>query len=112
MINSQALTKGKGMTRRIDDAARLQDAEAVAAAALGFIASDAERLGRFLAATGLGPHNLRSAAAEPGFHAGVLDHVASDETLLLAFAADAGTSPERVMSARDALAGPPPDGDF
>jgi Protein of unknown function (DUF3572) len=40
-------------------------AEALAVAALGFIASEPERLGRFLAMTGIGPDSLRAAAREP-----------------------------------------------
>jgi hypothetical protein len=37
---------------------------------------------------------LRAAAAEPGFLAAILDHLASDEKLLLAFAAEARQEPE------------------
>lgn len=81
------------------------DPEAVAIAALGFIAGDPERLGRFLSLTGIGPETLRSAAGEPGFLARVLDHIAEDEALLLAFAANAGFAPEAVAAARRALAG-------
>ncbi len=49
-----------------------------------FLATDPERLGRFLAITGIGPEAIRTAAADPQFLAGVLDHVVSDEPLLLA----------------------------
>ena len=56
--------------------------ESVAIAALGFLAAEAARLERFLACRGLGPHNLREAAADAGFLAAVLDYVASDERLL------------------------------
>ena len=58
--------------------------------ALTFIAADPDRLGRFLAATGIGPGDIRAAAREPLFLAGVLDHIAGDEKLLLAFAGDTG----------------------
>ena len=51
--------------------------------ALSFIAADPERLGRFLAATGIGPGDIRAAAREPLFLAGVLDHITGDETLLV-----------------------------
>src|SRR6266567_3632008 len=78
-------------------------AEALAVAALGFIASEPERLGRFLAMTGIGPDSLRAAARESDFLAGVLDHVANDEPLLLAFAEDARIDPETVARARAAL---------
>jgi hypothetical protein len=80
-------------------------AEQLAVAALGFIAGEPERLGRFLAMTGLGPASIRDAACEPQFLAGVLDHVAADEPLLLAFAARHDLDPDTVMRARDALAG-------
>jgi len=48
-------------------------AESLAIQALSFIAQDPERLGRFLALTGIGPAEIRSAAAEPGFLTGVLE---------------------------------------
>ncbi|MGZ3284063.1 MAG: DUF3572 domain-containing protein [Xanthobacteraceae bacterium] len=82
-------------------------AEELAIAALGFIAGEPEQLGRFLAMTGIGPDSLRDAAREPRFLAGVLDHVAADEALLLAFAAANEIDPEAVMRARDVLAGEP-----
>jgi hypothetical protein len=80
-------------------------AEELAIAALGFIAADPERLGRFLAVTGIGPGSIRDAAREPQFLAGVLDHVAGDEPLLLAFAADNEIDPNAVIRARDTIAG-------
>ncbi len=76
----------------------------LAIAAVTFLAGETERLERFLALTGLGPQSLRAAAREPGFLLGVLDHVASDETLLLAFANENGIDPQDVERARAALA--------
>ena len=58
----------------------------VAIAALGFLAADTERLERFLALSGLGPHNLRQAASDPAFLGSVLEYIVSDEPLLLALA--------------------------
>jgi hypothetical protein len=75
------------------------EAQEIAIAALGWIAEDAERLQLFLAASGLGPQNLRSAARDSGFLAAVLDFLASNESLLIAFADHQQTSPERVMQA-------------
>src|SRR5262245_58106192 len=49
-------------------------AERLAIAALAFIAEEPERLGRFLALTGIGPESIRTAAHEPQFLLGVLDH--------------------------------------
>lgn len=79
--------------------------EAIAVQALGFIAADSERLGQFLAETGIGPDAIRAAAREPTFLAGVLDHVVGNEPLLVAFAADAGLKPEVVVRAQIALGG-------
>lgn len=84
-------------------------AEHVAIQALGFIAGDPEQLGRFLAATGIGPAELRRAAAEPQFLSGVLDYLAGDEKLLLAFSEHADIDPVTVMFAREALSGRPPE---
>ncbi|MDU1691848.1 MAG: DUF3572 domain-containing protein, partial [Bradyrhizobium sp.] len=47
-------------------------AEIVAVQALSFLAGDPERIGRFLAETGIGPETLRSSAADPNFLASVL----------------------------------------
>ena len=73
--------------------------------ALGFLAQDPERLGRFLSLAGIGPDMIRQAAADPAFLAGVLDHIASDEPLLLAVAEHIGVKPEAVMRAHAALSG-------
>lgn len=81
-------------------------AETVAIAALTFIASDAERFGRFLASTGIGPGDIRIAAREPLFLAGVIGHIAADEQLLLAFAAEIGLPPDEIDRARKTLGGP------
>ena len=86
----------------------VEDAEALALRALGFLAEDPARLEPFLAATGLGPTTLRAAAGEPGFLAGVLDHLSGNEALLLEFAANLGLDPAIVAQAREALNGPPP----
>jgi Protein of unknown function (DUF3572) len=78
-------------------------AEDMAVAALTFIAQDGERLGRFLALSGLEPENLREAAAEPGFLVGVLDYLSSDEALLLAFAANFQIDPTAIATAQRVL---------
>ena len=62
-------------------------AEALAIQALNFLATEPQRLSRFLALSGLAPESIRAAAAESGFLAGVLAHLGEDEALLLAFAA-------------------------
>lgn len=82
------------------------EAEAIAVRAIAHIAADDDRLGRFLALTGLEPDGLRAAAREPSFLASVLDHLAGHEPDLLAFASEAGVAPEKVAAARLVLSGP------
>ncbi len=64
------------------------EAEAVAVAAFSAITGDEERMSRFLAISGLRPETIREAAASPGFFAGILDYVVSDEALLVALATE------------------------
>src|ERR1700757_1660107 len=78
--------KGKWNRMKSPAAQSREAAEALAIQALSFIAEEPERLGAFLAASGIGPDAIREAADTPGFLAGVLDHMLSDESLLLAFA--------------------------
>jgi hypothetical protein len=87
--------------------ARLQreDAESIAIRGLGYLATEPEALGRFLALTGIGPADLRRAAAEDGFLAGVLEFFLEDEALLLAFVTQANIRPTMVAAARHALGG-------
>lgn len=102
-MNQRRRSRGRGSSAEQRQAA----AEELAIAALGFIAAEPERLGRFLAVTGIGPQSIREAAREPHFLAAVLDHVASDERLLLAFAAETEIDPSDVIPARDTLSGGP-----
>jgi len=78
-------------------------AEMLAIQALGFIAEEPDRLAGFLNITGLTSERIREAAGQPGFLAGVLDHMLSDENLLVAFAQSAGIDPAMVPQARMAL---------
>ena len=82
-----------------------EQAEGLAIQALAFIAGDGERLGRFLAVTGIGPAEIRTAARESGFLIGVLDYMASDEQLIGAFAAEADLDPSDIQSGRVVLGG-------
>lgn len=81
-------------------------ATGLAIGALTFLAAEPERLDRFLSLAGLDHGSLRSAAAEPGFLSGVLEHVCSDEPLLLAFAAENGHDPAEVAAAGALLTNP------
>ncbi len=96
--------KHKGMVNKPVKTSR-KNAEALAIQAFSFIVADSDRLGRFLAASGLGPAEIREAAGEPTFLAGVLDHIAGHEPLLLSFAAETGTAPKDIIAARAALGG-------
>ncbi|HZS63231.1 MAG TPA: DUF3572 domain-containing protein [Xanthobacteraceae bacterium] len=78
-------------------------AELLAVRALSFIAEDAGRLGHFLAATGLGPTQIREASRQPSFLAGVLEYVETDEALLLALAEYSHVDPAAFVQARAAL---------
>ena len=93
------------MTKR--QAYSRETAESLAIQALTFLGSDAERLARFLALSGIGPQSIRTAAREPSFLAGVLEHLATDQELLLAFAAEAEVEPTAIDKARRALAAAP-----
>jgi hypothetical protein len=88
--------------------ARRQGAESLAIQALGYLAEEPERLERFLALSGLDASQIRAAATQPGFLAGVLDHVVGDETLLVAFAEYLAVAPTEVARAHAELAGSPP----
>jgi hypothetical protein len=83
------------------------DARTIAIEGLEFLAADTERLERFLALSGLSPATLRAAAAAPGFLPAVLDHIAGEESLLLAFSAAAGRDPRDIARAREILGGRP-----
>src|SRR5215216_168709 len=95
----------RGARKKAGGKSSRQQAEALAIAALSFFAAEPERLGRFLALSGIGPEKIRDAAREPRFLAGVLDHVCGDERLLLDFAAHAQIKPAEVERARTALGG-------
>ncbi len=84
-------------------AATREDAEGVAVAALGFVASDPELLSRFLAITGIEATAIRRAAAEPGFLAGVLQFILAHEPTLMRFAQETATPPEAFGRALGAL---------
>ncbi len=84
-----------------------ETAENLAIQGLSFLAADPDRLGRFLSETGLGPDQIRAAAAEPGFLAGVLSHLASNEQLAKDFAAEASCDPADLFKAHVALGGQP-----
>jgi hypothetical protein len=81
-------------------------AEIVAIQALSFIAGEPERLGLFLAESGIGPETLRNAAADPRFLASVLDFVMRDDATVKAFASVSQLHPTNIAAAHQALNDP------
>jgi hypothetical protein len=88
-----------------------QMAEIVAVQALSFLASQPERLGSFLAETGLGPETLRTAASDPQFLIGVLEFVLRDDNTVKAFAEASELDPTTVAAALQALEDEPGERD-
>ena len=86
-----------------------EEAERIAIAALGFVAADETLMTRFLSVTGIEAGDIRAAAADPGFLAGVLDFLLGHEPDAVAFATEYSLPPEDVLRARAALAGGAPD---
>jgi hypothetical protein len=80
-----------------------EEAEIIALKALAFMANDAERLGRFLALSGVSPGDISATAADRHFLAGVLNHLLQDESLLLTFAADEDLDPRLPALAAETL---------
>ncbi|MEO6382791.1 MAG: DUF3572 domain-containing protein [Nitrobacter sp.] len=92
------------MTKRVHNPREV--AEIVAIQALSFVAGDTERLGRFLAETGIGPETLRASASDPHFLAGVLDFVLRDDATVKAFSESSEHHPTTIAAAREALGDP------
>ncbi|MGH6761496.1 MAG: DUF3572 domain-containing protein [Phyllobacterium sp.] len=84
------------------------DAETLAVHALAFIASDPELLPRFLSLTGIQASDIRIAAREPGFLAGVLQFYLSHEPTLLRFCEENALDPSRFQLALQKLPGGTP----
>ena len=89
-------TGGKGLDR--------EQAEAIGLAALGFLAEEPKRLGRFLSLSGMDPAELSAQAATPHLQAALLEHILGDETLLLVFTAEKRIDPAQVRPAHALLA--------
>ncbi|MFP1631379.1 DUF3572 domain-containing protein [Zhengella sp. ZM62] len=83
----------------------MEDARALAVAALGFVAGDERLLPRFLAMSGIEAGQIRAAAAEPGFLAGVLGFILAHEPTLMAFCEASGNRPDAVAAAQRLLPG-------
>lgn len=93
---------GREVTAVVTD---VDGAETLALQALAYLAEDEERFRRFLMLTGLSQSDIRERAADPAFLSGVMDHLISDEPLLLSFAEDSALDPASVVAARRRLPG-------
>lgn len=91
------------MRSPVSDKIDLQTAQEVAIEALGFIAADPVLLPRFLAISGIEASQIRQAAQEPGFLAGVLQFLMAHEPSLTAFCDASGKAPAYVAAALRAL---------
>ncbi len=80
-------------------------AEQLALRALQFLTSDGERLGQFMAQSGLEPDSMRTAASDESFLTAILEYLMGNESLLLVFATDTATPPEDVATALHTLTG-------
>jgi uncharacterized protein DUF3572 len=78
----------------------LDNPEAVAMRALGFIASRHNELGRFLLHTGLSRAELHRRPANPRYLTAILDFLITDERTLQEFARTVDLPPEAAYEAR------------
>ncbi len=81
------------------------DARLIAIKALAYLAADTDRLGRFLAATGIGPEEIRAKAEDPDLLAGILDFLLSDEGMVIDFCQTLDLPPQAPGQARAQLPG-------
>lgn len=92
------------MIKTETDSFVIEAAEALAYRALAFIAADQSYLSDFLSRSGVSPDQLPELLECRDFLVGILDHLLSDESLLLAFCGNSGIDPSEVLPARKALA--------
>lgn len=88
----------------------LESIEEHAIGILGFLASDPERLGRFLSLTGVDPTDIRGLMQDQGFWRAIYDHLFEDESLLLVYCAEASITPAALVRLRQSLSRPNEEG--
>jgi len=76
-----------------------QMAQTIAGQGLAFLAEEPRRLARFFDLTGLRRQDVRAELAAGRLDLAVLEHLAADESLLLAFAANRALAPEKIKAA-------------
>lgn len=82
-----------------------ESAEVFALQVLGWLASDSDLIGAFLAASGLAQGEIAGRARDPVFLGAVVDFCLESDERVLACAAALGVRPEAVGQARRALPG-------
>jgi hypothetical protein len=80
-------------------------AETIAIQAIGFLAEESNRMGRFMSLTGMEPETLVAGAETAPVQVAVLDYLLSDESLLMVFSGHAALDPQAVSAARALLDG-------
>jgi hypothetical protein len=85
----------------------LPDPHTLGLQALAWLASDEERLVRFLNLSGLTPRGLRATATQPESLGAVLDYLLAWEPLLISFSEELGVAPEVIAHTRQKLPGAP-----
>lgn len=94
-----ATTEGPERKMNVERAAE------IAQEALIWLASEPDLMGRFLAASGAGPGDLRAGAQDPAFLGFVLDFLLTADDLVMAFARETGMDPDLPGRARGLLPG-------
>ena len=84
----------------------------IAIAALQYMSTDEQLLGRFLDLSGLNPASMRQAAQSEAFLVAILEYFMNDESGLLAFAATNGLDPADVARAKVELDSSTPADDW
>ncbi|MEW7006889.1 DUF3572 domain-containing protein [Lentilitoribacter sp. EG35] len=83
----------------------MEKAESIAIDVLSWIATDPELFNRFVDLSGLDPSQIREAAQEQGFLAGVLGFIMNHEPTLLNYCSAQNERPEDVARAFQSLGG-------
>ena len=81
-----------------------EDAEAAGLRALAWTLGDERRAERLLSVTGLTPGDLRERAGEPALLGAILGYLEAYEPDLIACAEATGTTPAKLVAAREVLA--------
>ena len=95
--------------RNLADEKAVGEAREIAKSFLVYLTRNPERLGRFLAVTGVGPADIRARMEEDAFLGGLLDYLLGDEAVLVEFCEEEDMEPERPAALRSRLPGYQPE---